>query len=96
MPVHAFAGNDELRKQEALEAAVAQWSASEPDSPPVRETHFGEELNPSAVAESYQTPDLFAPRKTLVLKNFDKVSARRGRKSWSRLSRTTTRKPRCS
>lgn len=73
MPVYAFAGNDELRKHEAVEAALAEWDDSEPGAVPVRETHFGEELNPAAVAESYQTPDLFAPRKALILRNFDKV-----------------------
>jgi DNA polymerase-3 subunit delta len=75
VPVYAFAGNDELRKHEALEAALEKWDRSEADTTPVRETHFGEELNTASVAESYQTPDLFAPRKTIVLKNFDKLSA---------------------
>jgi len=74
VPIYAFSGNDDLRKHEALDAEIAKWESSE-DGSPVRETHFGEELNAAAVAESYQTPDLFAPRKSLVLKNFDKVNA---------------------
>mgnify|MGYP003344791744 CR=1 FL=1 len=75
MPVYAFSGNDELRKNEALEAELTRWEASDPSSACVRENHFGEELHPASVAESYQTPDLFAPRKVLVIHNYDKVRA---------------------
>ena len=75
MPVFAFSGNDDLRKHEALDAELARWEASEPGLTPVHETHFGEELNAAYVAESYQTPDLFAPRKALILRNYDKVNA---------------------
>ena len=75
MPVYAFSGSDDLRKHEALDAELAKWEASESGPAPVRETHFGEELNAGSVAESYQTPDLFAPRKALILRNYDKVNA---------------------
>jgi DNA polymerase-3 subunit delta len=75
VPVYAFSGNDELRKNEALEAELTRWEASDPSSACVRENHFGEELHPASVAESYQTPDLFAPRKVLVIHNYDKVRA---------------------
>ena len=73
MPVYLFTGNDELRKHEALDAELARWEASEPGAAPVREIHFGEELDVTSVIESYQTPDLFAPRKALVIHNFDKA-----------------------
>ena len=75
MALFAFSGDDDLRKQEALDAEIARWEASEPGEEPVREVHFGEELNAAAVAESYETPDLFAPRKLLILRNYDKVNA---------------------
>lgn len=73
MPVYLFAGNDELRKHEALNAEIARWEASEPGPAPVCESHFGEELDVAMVAESYQTPDLFAPRKALIIHNYDKI-----------------------
>ncbi len=79
MAVHAFTGDDALRRQEALEAEVARWEASDPGSPAVRETHHGEELNAAAVAQSYQSPDLFAPRKTLIVRNFDKIRSAESR-----------------
>jgi DNA polymerase III subunit delta len=72
MPLFAFLGNDELRKQEALEAAVVRF---ESEGECVRETHFGEELQWQHIAESYNTADLFAPRKALIIKHFDKVHA---------------------
>ncbi|MCD6023901.1 MAG: holA [Fibrobacteria bacterium] len=75
MPLYAFSGDDDLRKQEALDAEVARWESSEPGEPPVREVHFGEELNAASVAESYETPDLFAPRKLLILRGYDKTNA---------------------
>lgn len=75
MPVYAFSGNDELRKHESLDAELARWARLEPETPPIHETHFGEELNAASVAESYQSPDLFAPRKALILRNYDKVNA---------------------
>jgi DNA polymerase-3 subunit delta len=79
MALYAFSGDDDLRKQEALDAEIARWEASEADptseNRPVREVHFGEELNAASVAESYETPDLFAPRKLLILRNYDKVNA---------------------
>ena len=74
MSLTAFLGNDELRKQEALEAEVAAW-ASEGGGECIRETYFGEELKWDEVAESYRTADLFAPRKALIVKNWDKVHA---------------------
>src|SRR5690606_3850894 len=64
----------ELRRQEALEAEGARWEASG-DEPAVREIRHGEELDADEVAESYRTPDLFAPRKLIVIRNFDKVRA---------------------
>jgi DNA polymerase-3 subunit delta len=74
MPVFAFVGSDELRKQEALEAELARWEKADSGAA-IRESHFGEELNAAAVAESYESPDLFAPRKSMVLRNFDKIHA---------------------
>jgi len=75
MSVTAFTGDDELRRQEALEAAAKRWETEGDGGAVVREVHHGEELNAAAVAESYQTADLFAPRKLLILRNFDKVRA---------------------
>ncbi len=75
MPVYAFVGSDDLRKQEALDAELARWEAAEAGNPPVRESHFGEELNAAQVAESYQTADLFTPRKSLIVRNYDKLHA---------------------
>jgi DNA polymerase-3 subunit delta len=75
MALYAFSGDDDLRKQEALDAEVARWEAAEAGEAPVREVHFGEELHAASVAESYETPDLFAPRKLLILRNYDKVNA---------------------
>lgn len=72
MPLFAFIGNDDLRKLEALEAAVVRF---ESQGECVRELHFGEELQAQAVAQSYNTADLFAPRKALIIKHFDKVQA---------------------
>ncbi len=74
MNLTAFLGNDELRKQEALEAEVAAWTA-EGNGECIRETYFGEELKWEDVAESYRTADLFAPRKAIVVKNWDKLHA---------------------
>ncbi len=74
MPVFAFAGNDELRRHEALDTELHRWESSETGAV-VRETHFGEELNAAQVAEAYQGADLFAPRKAVILRNYDKVSA---------------------
>ncbi len=71
MNVSAFLGNDELRRQEALEAAVTAWDGG--DGTCVRESHFGEDMRWEHVAESYQTQDLFAPRKALIIKNWDKL-----------------------
>jgi DNA polymerase-3 subunit delta len=70
--LQAFLGNDELRKQEALEAAVAAFMGGGGGGC-IREVHFGEELKWEQVAESYRTADLFAPRKALVIKNWDKI-----------------------
>jgi DNA polymerase-3 subunit delta len=74
MSVLAFTGDDDLRRQEALEAEGARWEASAAE-PVVREIRHGEELDADEVAETYRTPDLFAPRKLLILRNFDKVRA---------------------
>lgn len=73
MSLLAFLGNDELRKQEALDAEVSAWTGEASDC--VREVYFGEELKWDQVAESYRTADLFAPRKALIIKNWDKVHA---------------------
>jgi DNA polymerase-3 subunit delta len=73
MPLYAFTGDDDLRKQEALAEKIREWERAGDE--PVREVHFGEELNAASVAESYETPDLFAPRKLLILRNYDKVNA---------------------
>ncbi len=72
MPLFAFLGNDELRKLEALEAAVTRF---ENQGESVRELHFGEEMQALAVAQSFNTADLFAPRKALIIKHFDKANA---------------------
>jgi DNA polymerase III delta subunit len=73
MSVFAFTGDDDLRRQEALEAEAARWEAE--GGTAVRETYHGEELNPHEVAESYQTQDIFAARKLIIIRNFDKVRA---------------------
>ncbi len=75
MTVFAFVGSDELRKQEALGSELRRWEKSESGLPPILESHFGEELNVHQIAESYETPDLFAPRKSIVLRNYDKISS---------------------
>ncbi len=72
MPLFAFLGNDELRKSEALEASVADFEAK---GECIRETYFGEELQWQQVAQSYDTADIFAPRKALIIKHFDKLNA---------------------
>jgi DNA polymerase III delta subunit len=74
MSVFAFTGDDDLRRQEALEAEAKRWEAEDPGAA-VREVYHGEELNPHEVAESYQTRDIFAARKLLILRNYDKVRA---------------------
>jgi DNA polymerase-3 subunit delta len=76
MNLFAFLGNDELRRQEALDAEVAAWQRSAGDGGEcIREVYFGEEMRWEAVAESYRTADLFAPRKAIVIKGWDKVPA---------------------
>jgi DNA polymerase III delta subunit len=72
MPLTAFVGNDDLRKDEGLEAALAAWEAA---GDCVRETHFAEEMNAAEIAQSYESADLFAPRKSLILRNWDKAHA---------------------
>lgn len=79
MTVYAFSGDDELRRQEAMDAEIARWESSGSAAAPVRETHYGEELNANAVAQSYESPDLFAPRKTLILRNYDKLRSAEAR-----------------
>jgi DNA polymerase III delta subunit len=74
MSVFAFTGDDDLRRQEALEAEAKRWEAEDPGAT-VREVYHGEELNAHEVAESYQTQDIFAARKLLILRNYDKVRA---------------------
>jgi DNA polymerase-3 subunit delta len=71
MGLSAFLGNDELRKGEALDAAVAAFAGG--DGSCLREVYFGEELKWDEVAASYRTADLFAPRKAIIIKNWDKV-----------------------
>ncbi|MDQ3001993.1 MAG: DNA polymerase III subunit delta [Fibrobacterota bacterium] len=76
MNLSAFLGDDELRKQEALEAAVAKWTAEGPngnDGNCIREVWFGEDMRWEHVAESFQTQDLFASRKSIIIKNWDKL-----------------------
>lgn len=78
MTVHAFTGDDDLQRQEALEAQAAQWAAEGEragDGAGVREVYHGEELSAHEVAESYQTQDIFAARKLIIIRNFDKVRA---------------------
>src|SRR4051794_35396992 len=72
MNLTAFLGNDDLRKQEAMEAALAKWQGLE-GGECVREVHFGEDMRWEMVSESYQTQDLFPPRKPLVIKNWKKL-----------------------
>jgi DNA polymerase-3 subunit delta len=74
MNLFAFLGNDELRRQEALDVEIAKWQSAE-GGECVREMHFGEEIRWEAVAESYRTADLFAPRKALIIKGWDKLTA---------------------
>ncbi|HLP40067.1 MAG TPA: DNA polymerase III subunit delta [Fibrobacteria bacterium] len=71
MTLTAFLGNDELRKQEALDAEVTAWAGQGGDC--IRETFHGDELRWEEVAESYRTADLFAPRKAIVIRNWEKV-----------------------
>lgn len=76
MNLSAFLGDDELRKQEALEAAVAKWTAEGPDGNVgncIREVWFGEDMRWEHAAESFQTQDLFASRKSIIIKNWDKL-----------------------
>jgi DNA polymerase III delta subunit len=78
MSVFAFTGDDDLQRQEALERQAAQWSEEgerSGDGAGVREVYHGEELSAHEVAESYQTQDIFAARKLIVIRNFDKVRA---------------------
>ena len=72
MAVYAYIGSDELRRNEALEIELGRWEKSA-ESLPVKETHFGEDLNAELVAQSYESPDLFAPRKSLILRNYESV-----------------------
>jgi DNA polymerase-3 subunit delta len=74
MNLFAFLGNDELRRHEALDAEIAKWQAAD-GGECVREIHFGEELRWETIAESYRTADLFAPRKALIIKGWDKATA---------------------
>jgi DNA polymerase III subunit delta len=74
--VQAFIGDDELRKHEALEAAVAAWQAGSGGAAGcAREVWFGDDLRWEQVAESYQTQDLFSARKAILVKNWDKLHA---------------------
>lgn len=79
MNLFAFLGDDDLRKQEALEAAAAKWQSTDgsensgADGACLREVYFGEELKWEQVAESFETQDLFAARKIIIIKNWDKV-----------------------
>jgi DNA polymerase III delta subunit len=78
MSVFAFTGDDDLQRQEALEGEAARWAAageSAGDGAGVREVYHGEELSAHEVAESYQTQDIFAARKLIIIRNFDKVRA---------------------
>lgn len=75
MNLFAFLGDDDLRKQEALEAATAKWQAADGGSAEacMREVYFGEDMKWEQVAESFQTQDLFASRKAIIIKNWDKL-----------------------
>ncbi len=74
MTFSAFLGDDDLRKQEAMDAAVAKWQAdSGGEEGCVREVWFGDDMRWEQAAESYQTQDLFASRKILIVKNWDKL-----------------------
>lgn len=76
MNLFAFLGDDDLRKQEALESASAKWQEAEGDAGAcVREVYFGDDMRWEQVAESYQTQDLFASRKSIIIKNWDKLHA---------------------
>ena len=76
MSVSAFVGDDELRKHEALEAAVAAWQTGSAGAEGcAREVWFGDDLRWEQVAESFQTQDLFAVRKAILIKNWDKLHA---------------------
>jgi DNA polymerase III subunit delta len=76
MNFSAFLGDDDLRKQEALESAVAKWRADTGgEDGCVREVWFGDDMRWEQAAESYQTQDLFASRKILIVKNWDKLHA---------------------
>ncbi len=71
MNLSAFVGDDDLRKQESLEAAVAAWQAG--DAGCAREVWFGDDARWEQIAESFQTQDLFATRKAILIKNWDKL-----------------------
>jgi DNA polymerase III subunit delta len=77
MNLFAFLGDDDIRKQEALDAATAKWqkseAGSENDGACIREVYFGEDMRWEQVSESYQTQDLFASRKSIIIKNWDKL-----------------------
>ena len=76
MSLSAYVGDDDLRKHESLDAAVAAWQAKDGDpSACAREVWFGEELRWEQVAETIQTQDLFSSRKAIIIKNYDKVHA---------------------
>jgi DNA polymerase III delta subunit len=78
MSVFAFTGDDDLQRQEALEAEAARWVSlgeKSGEGAGVREVYHGEELHAHEVAESYQTQDIFAARKLIIIRNFDKVRA---------------------
>lgn len=76
MALSAYVGDDDLRKHEALDAAVAAWQAKDGDpSACAREVWFGEELRWEQVAASFQTQDLFAARKAILIRNWDKIHA---------------------
>jgi DNA polymerase III delta subunit len=74
MSISAFLGDDELRKQEALEASVSAWQAQGGDPQGcAREVWFGDDMRWELAAESFQTQDLFASRKAILIKNWDKL-----------------------
>lgn len=76
MNLSAFVGDDELRKHEALDAAVAAWMEKTGGTEGcAREVWFGDDLRWEQVAESFQTQDLFSPRKAILIKNYDKIHA---------------------
>ena len=65
MDLFAFLGNDDLRKHEALEAALSAWGEG------ARDAYSGADVSWEQIAESFLSADLFSPRKALIIRNWD-------------------------